>query len=617
MEKIMSIRTVNDLFTLDKPIKVPAYQRAYAWEEKQVTQFINDLVEFKHKGEGYYFGHFILEDDSKRSYLEIIDGQQRLTTFIIFLMVCKALEKETKIECYTSKFETVEYDSENLKRIQRLLIWENEWKLESFELNDKYQSTLSLQKIIDALNLFKKAFKNGVLFKDDIQTYERVITNAHASAHITEGKEVAVQIFELHNTRGIRLNTIEKVKAKLMKAVYKHNTTDSADGDINEIQNSFAEIFRLEELIASQSFRGELQLDELLLSHLRVIDDGTKIKAPSNDNTPFVNPNFNSPSRGGNREETILKYIDEKTKTKENWNSDQCIGYAKKLAQEFLISTGILCKKLPELDKTFTLIGDSLILETDLSTEFYLILFRLQNEFNNDEIFKLWEKLLYVRNYHEQYFGLPYSDRDDFQGLFLKLIKTSNREESIAVINLLKQYIKSGFRKDRLGGDLEDVAKRYIETNRNKILYNGYNWCNNKNVYALYKYEKNEGCNLTKLRKLMKSNRSIEHILPQQWDREWVVKDPENNIDEEKRQAEKINSYLDGIGNLLIVSSSVNSGLGNNHPVDKEYKGFIEGGSYTVHNENKEQWAKYDNWEKIINERGTRIYDFMIKYFFE
>lgn len=74
-----TIEKFEDLFNLPGKLKVPNYQRAYAWESEQLNQFVSDMLEMKNKG-NYYYGHFILEKTNND--FEIIDGQQRLTTFI-------------------------------------------------------------------------------------------------------------------------------------------------------------------------------------------------------------------------------------------------------------------------------------------------------------------------------------------------------------------------------------------------------------------------------------------------------------------------------------------------------------------------------------------------------
>ena len=62
---------------------IPKYQRAYAWGERQFTQFIEDLRECDGN---YYLGHFLFEQKDDDTFY-VIDGQQRLTTCIVFFSV--------------------------------------------------------------------------------------------------------------------------------------------------------------------------------------------------------------------------------------------------------------------------------------------------------------------------------------------------------------------------------------------------------------------------------------------------------------------------------------------------------------------------------------------------
>ena len=77
-----NIRTINELFENRRKIQIPVYQRAYSWEKEQYSQFLEDLIE--QKGKPYHFGLFIFEHDVNDTYF-VIDGQQRLTTAVLFL----------------------------------------------------------------------------------------------------------------------------------------------------------------------------------------------------------------------------------------------------------------------------------------------------------------------------------------------------------------------------------------------------------------------------------------------------------------------------------------------------------------------------------------------------
>ena len=74
-------------------IIVPSYQRAYSWDtpikntdkNTQIDVFLSDLEEYRKSDSKspYYFGHFLFEEKDQKFC--VIDGQQRLTTIVIFL----------------------------------------------------------------------------------------------------------------------------------------------------------------------------------------------------------------------------------------------------------------------------------------------------------------------------------------------------------------------------------------------------------------------------------------------------------------------------------------------------------------------------------------------------
>ena len=65
---------------------VPDYQREYVWEKTQIDQLLSDMYEAyqENPAKQYFVGTVVVY--KSRSKLEVIDGQQRLTTF--FIMIC-------------------------------------------------------------------------------------------------------------------------------------------------------------------------------------------------------------------------------------------------------------------------------------------------------------------------------------------------------------------------------------------------------------------------------------------------------------------------------------------------------------------------------------------------
>lgn len=87
MSEQLSIQTLFRAYKFE----IPSYQRAYSWEAPQLKQFVVDLQEASKR---YYMGHFLFEgrDDT----LLVIDGQQRITTCMIFFRaVANVLERKS------------------------------------------------------------------------------------------------------------------------------------------------------------------------------------------------------------------------------------------------------------------------------------------------------------------------------------------------------------------------------------------------------------------------------------------------------------------------------------------------------------------------------------------
>lgn len=94
-----------NLETLFKSIyKVPVYQRPYSWDIDQIKVLLDDIMKtYKSddKEDGLYIGNIIIYDVDEKiggiiSRYDIIDGQQRITTFALILLAiyCKALSSE-------------------------------------------------------------------------------------------------------------------------------------------------------------------------------------------------------------------------------------------------------------------------------------------------------------------------------------------------------------------------------------------------------------------------------------------------------------------------------------------------------------------------------------------
>ena len=72
---------------------VPDYQREYVWTDKEVHQLLEDINEQFDTGmeHEYFIGTVLVSPTGQKNHYEVIDGQQRLTTFFLLLCALKHL----------------------------------------------------------------------------------------------------------------------------------------------------------------------------------------------------------------------------------------------------------------------------------------------------------------------------------------------------------------------------------------------------------------------------------------------------------------------------------------------------------------------------------------------
>src|SRR5262245_35410972 len=92
-----TVRSIQEVFR-EFVLSVPNYQRGYAWEQKQVEDFWEDL-DLLTEGKAHYTGTLILHPAQPESgatevedaygtpfrRADVVDGQQRLTTIVMLL----------------------------------------------------------------------------------------------------------------------------------------------------------------------------------------------------------------------------------------------------------------------------------------------------------------------------------------------------------------------------------------------------------------------------------------------------------------------------------------------------------------------------------------------------
>jgi uncharacterized protein with ParB-like and HNH nuclease domain len=92
--------TIGALFgNKDALYQIPRYQRPYSWGEDELSKLWDDLRDAQQVEPNYFLGSIITaKPEEANNYLDIVDGQQRLTTLLILLCVCRDLYPELNAE---------------------------------------------------------------------------------------------------------------------------------------------------------------------------------------------------------------------------------------------------------------------------------------------------------------------------------------------------------------------------------------------------------------------------------------------------------------------------------------------------------------------------------------
>jgi len=266
--------TIKKMLSGNKII-VPSYQRAYSWdteilkEEKpqQVNVFLSDLEEYNNSRTKapYYFGHFLFEEFGNNKY-GVIDGQQRLTTIVIFLSALfKRLKEirglsESEQEVYedvikrnsTYRFETVDYD--------RQLFFD--YVINQTKKDKNSLETLSAKRIVAAFDYFAVHFKN----QEDSYLINmlQIVQNATCTTHQVMDESEAIQMFIFQNNRGKKPSNLEIIKAQFLFNVHLYGGQNK-DSLIEEIKNRFEKIYK-----SISTIEYSINEDDILVYTLRV-----------------------------------------------------------------------------------------------------------------------------------------------------------------------------------------------------------------------------------------------------------------------------------------------------------------------------------------------------------
>jgi uncharacterized protein with ParB-like and HNH nuclease domain len=252
--------SVRQLFGNDDALyKIPQYQRPYKWEDEQVDKLWSDVYDaYENNEDNYFLGSIITakpRDDEKSAYVDVVDGQQRLTTLMILFCVIRDLypninENNPDENLYAVDSDTILSSISRHGKSKRLKLFthrQHQSDFESIILNGdtggllkpyKYQIRTDEEpkfKFINTAVIFKN--KLSELNSDEAQEFINFLFNQVKIIRIDcKNREFAIKLFQVLNDRGMDLTAADLIKSYLLEKLYSKYKEDPDTSKIKEEQ---------------------------------------------------------------------------------------------------------------------------------------------------------------------------------------------------------------------------------------------------------------------------------------------------------------------------------------------------------------------------------------------
>ena len=214
--------------------KIPIYQRPFAWKGGEVEILLEDLEDLfkdgKNKKENqevyYYLGNIVVDKrkDTQGEYLEVIDGQQRLTVlYLLWAILGKRFNEKSPFEL---EYEIREEDNTFLKKLSEL----KDIDLEDEDFNKIQERITQLQKETEAHPNFVEVVNTILNWQKEKDKEGRISSRIKIAFGITaipEGTDVA-RYFEVMNSRGKQLEQHQVLKARFLEKLKGETEIDYA-----------------------------------------------------------------------------------------------------------------------------------------------------------------------------------------------------------------------------------------------------------------------------------------------------------------------------------------------------------------------------------------------------
>ncbi|MGQ9665664.1 MAG: DUF262 domain-containing protein, partial [bacterium] len=521
--------------SLEGKVKIPFFQRSYVWDKDNWEDLLSELLN-KHKG--HFLGSIILKQlqtsSGEPKQLEVVDGQQRLTTLSILLKALydtfpSGIKENCKGNVWELLFYRTDFAGANYEiKIEHSQVDANAYESVikadiggNFRLEDVNENS---HKILQCYKYFLTELQNKS--EDERKSLLNTILDPENKMLVVidliEGSDDEQAIFDTLNTAGVRLTIAEIIKNALFKKAIE--VLGNKDNAIKLYKETWEETFsRNEETVQyweTERVTGRLKRDniEILLHCIAVIKG---FFDPDKHTLSDLSKLYKEEIAKINSSEEAKIFINEITE------------YAKIYKEKILSFDSSTLFSFNDQIKRLLHILD----ELQISTFHPFILFVLKH-YQNDEsqivnIFTKLEKFIVRRAIANQ--------------------TTKNYNKNC------KEFIK----------DFDSSINKLLEETTDDQISNGLRSISNKNARLLLfwveLHRRNQDAKYDI--KELKYTYSLEHIMPQKWEEYWQNIPKKYNSDgsemtDEEAKKDRYNK-VHWIGNMTLLTSSLNTALRN------------------------------------------------------
>ena len=264
--------TIKGLFGGTRVYQIPRFQRDFSWDKKNYEEFFEDMLSQilfndNFSTSEYYLGNMLFLGEKNKELVEVIDGQQRLTTITILLAalrntlfsISKAEEDissayaetiqteylikkidgkpQRKLETSTSYpyFTQTIQDYETANNHVKPETEEEELLEEAFSYFMKSLEKENLFKKIENLNKHVTFNFNDDFYLNSLKSLRDQILRSTIIEIFVSNKEEANKIFENINSKGKPLSQVDLIKNSIFENI---NVTQ---GGVDEISRDWQE----------------------------------------------------------------------------------------------------------------------------------------------------------------------------------------------------------------------------------------------------------------------------------------------------------------------------------------------------------------------------------------